>query len=341
MTESTMARYETRGQVSSSLAASRAPQRDVSKELRTERSQRLVIKRQPVALEDMKRLLTQDPVIFAHLMNGTSPFGKSTPVSSTWRQDGENFALKLMHRINALTPDENGVTMVIACDGAYQKGTIGHLMLWNVWVHNGQLKLQTGNQENIAGKHYPTKNVNTVELWKRHDPAGSANSNHAGLPVDAFSRTPIGISVARHGLFINLFAATASENFEAEIARLSMTEAGQPFGFFDGQKSCFTTARDLLGATGTKGPDGERIDWMAGKPEPVIPDILNKLSRVTNNERQVHVEIVQGKTYDLHDAATRRLIDHDKRLYARLAVRLGRWINKNAGAYQTVIRPAI
>lgn len=300
--------------------------------------------RKPLSLDEVKNALRQDPVIFAHLMNGTSPFGGShadQPVPPTWTQDAELLALQLMHRLNGLKEDENGVTLVIACDGAYQKGAMGHLMIWNVWLADGCLKLQTGNQESIGNKHYPTALVNTVDLWEKHNPTGSRNSNAPGIPVDDFLKTPVGISLARYGLCINLFPCTAAENFEPALTMLSAMEAGQDFGFFDGQKSCFTTARDLLGATRTRGPQGEEVDWGAGKPQPVVPEIINKLSLVTNNAWVVGTEVLFGKPYDLTDAAARQAIAGDKMLIAALAVKLGGWINKKPGAYAVRIRPAL
>lgn len=297
--------------------------------------------RRIVSLDEVKAALRQDPVIFAHLMDGTSPFGADFPVSPTWKQDGEVLALQLLHRINALKDDENGVTLVIACDGAYLKGTMGHLMVWNVSIGDGRLALQIGNQENIAGKHYPTDKVNTVDLWKKHNPEGSKNSNAPGVPVDDFLLTPVGISVAKYGLYINLFPCTAAENFAAAITTLSAMEAGQDFGYFDGQKSCFTTARDLLGATRTRGPRGEDVDWGAGRPQPVVPEIMNRLSLLTNNEREVGIETAGGRSYDLSDKNVRQQVASDKALFAALAARLSGWINKKPGAYPVRIRPVL
>lgn len=297
--------------------------------------------RKQFSLGEVKAALRQDPVIFAHLIDGTSPFGAHVSVAGTWKQDGDTIVRQLMHHINMLKDDQNGVTLVIACDGAYQKGGMGHLMIWNVAVEGTRLKLQTGNQESIGGKHFPTEKINTVELWQRHNPSGSKNSNHPGQPVDEFAKTAVGISVAQYGLYINFFPCTASENFEAAIATLSAMEAGQDFGFFDGQKSCFTTARDLLGAIKTRGPLGEDVDWSAGKPQPVVPDILNKLSLLTNNERQIGVETARGRLYDLTDKLTRREVAQDRAVFAELAAGMGGWINKKPGAYTVRIRPAL
>lgn len=296
--------------------------------------------RRKFTLDEVRCILRQDAVILAHLMDGTSPLGEGLPVASGWRQDGDHLARQVMHGLNTLQDDENGLTLVIACAGAYMQGRMDHLMIWNIWVEGNTAKLQVGNQENIGGRHYPTGQANTVELWQRYDPAGARNSNAPGVPVDAFAATPVGISLARHGLFINLFACAAAENFAPALALLSATEAGQRFGYFDGQKSCFTTARDLLGATRTKGPQGALVDWGAGRPQPVVPEILNQLSLLTNNERQVGVETACGQSWDLNDPRVRQQVGRDKVVFATLAARLGRWINRKPGAYAAHIRPA-
>ncbi|QDZ29546.1 hypothetical protein [Noviherbaspirillum sp. UKPF54] len=298
-------------------------------------------KRKKLTLDEVKAVLRQEPVIFAPLMNGSSPFGDEFPLSSSWSQDGEQLARHVMHGLNALKDDENGLTLVIACAGAYQQGHMDHLMIWNISVVGGAPELQIGNQENIGGRHYPTGHINTVALWQQHDPSGAKNSNAPGTPVDSFLKTPVGLSVAHHGLFINLFPSSASQNFEAALRALSEEEAGQRFGFFDGQKSCFTTARDLLGAIRTKGPHGCDIDWGARQPQPVVPEILNKLSVLTNNERQVGIETAFGKAWDLNDQRTRHAVSRDRTVFATLSARLGGWISKKPGAYLVNIRPAL
>ncbi len=296
--------------------------------------------RRHFTLDEVRGILRQDGVIFAHLMEGTSPLGNDLPVASGWRQDGDHLAQQVMHGLNTLQDDENGLTLVIGCAGAYMQGRMDHLMIWNIRVEGNTAKLDVGNQENIGGRHYPTAKVNTVELWQRHDPSGAKNSNAPGVPVDTFAATPVGISLARHGLFINLFPCTAAENFAPALAMLSATEAGQRFGYFDGQKSCFTTARDLLGAIRTKGPQGAQVDWGAGRPQPVVPEILNRLGLLTNNERQVGVETACGQSWDLNDPRVRRQVERDKIVFATLAARLGGWINRKPGAYKVHIRPA-
>ena len=297
--------------------------------------------RSPLTLHEVKDILRQDTVICAHLMNGSSPFGDGFPVVDGWARDGEELARRVMRGLNALKDDENGLTLVIACAGAYQQGRMDHLMIWNISVAGGSARLQVGNQENIGGRHYPTGQVNTAALWQRLDPAGSRNSNAPATPVASFAHTPVGISVARHGLYINLYPATASEKFAAALAAVSAEEAGQRFGFFDGQKSCFTTARDLLGATGTRGPHGADIDWGERRPQPVVPEIFNKLSLLTNNERQVGIETMHSRSWDLNDARVRQEFRRDKALFALLAARLGPWINRKPGAWQVHIRPAL
>ncbi|KIF83269.1 hypothetical protein [Noviherbaspirillum autotrophicum] len=298
-------------------------------------------KRRKLVLDEVKDILRQEPVLFAHLMNGTSPFGNDFPLASGWSQDGDRLARHIMHGLNALQEDENGLTLVIACAGAYQQGNMDHLMIWNISVAGRVARLQTGNQENIGGKHYPTRLVDTVALWQQYDPSGAKNSNAPGVPVDTFVKTPVGISVAHHGLFINLFPSSASQDFEAALDRLSREEAGHRFGFFDGQKSCFTTARDLLGAIRTKGPHGTDVDWGARQPQPVVPEIFNKLSLLTNYDRPIGIETMCGKAWDLHDKETRRKVSRDKTMFAALSARLGSWISKKPGAYRIHIRPAL
>lgn len=78
------------------------------------KSQHAARRRASVSLAEVRAVLRQDPTIFAPLMDGVSPFGEAFPVSATWKQDGEALALQLMHRLNALKDDENGVTLAIA-----------------------------------------------------------------------------------------------------------------------------------------------------------------------------------------------------------------------------------
>lgn len=297
-------------------------------------------KHKQLTLNEVKNILRHEPVIFAHLMNGTSPFGHDCPLSASWRSDGEQLARQVLHGINTLNDDENGLTLVIACAGAYQQGRMDHLMIWNISTAGDTVKLQVGNQESIGGQHYPTELVNTVELWQQYDPDGAKNCNTPGMPVKCFADTPVGISVAHHGLFINLFPASASQNFERALTALRAEEAGQRFGYFDEQKSCFTTARDLLGAIRTKGPHRMEVDWDARCPQPVMPVIFNKLSLLTNH-KQVGIESALGKSWDLNDRTTRQEVNRDKAAFAALASQLGRWINKKPGAYQVNIRPAL